>query len=581
MAKKEKLTEAGTLDKVLTHFKEAWQAKQGKDELFREVYRRYRGYLEVSQSNSRSTLFIPESFTLVETVAPRMTARKPTFKAIPRTSADITKADKVGKLLDHRWDVMDLQHKIKLFAKQGLIYGTSVLKVGWDPTNSRPVADPIDIADVFPCPKTTSWQQGYIIHRYYRSVEDLKASPIKYKNLDKLEMREHTQARDDQMRQDREAIQNIPYDGKREGIEILEEWCLKDGEIYVYTVADRSVCIREDKSNLPLKEFPFIVFFDQEVPFEKWGIGEIEPILDLQDEENTTRNQRIDEKNLAIHNMWVVSKTAGVDYRTIVSKPGGIILANDINGIKPLEKQNITQDSLEELRLIKDDIRNVSGVNDFVRGADTGSTTATETAVKTQEANQRFAEKINNLEMAIRQLGRWILALDAAFLTDEIRINIEGKYGLKEETISLEEIQEEYDVDMETGSSLPSNPDLRRQQLRELTQVLVPILTNPNGIPDGLRELIRSLIQSYDLKNADEILQGAQHPEVSRVMAQLDQNELQGVNPQMVEAEIKRNLTGAGTFSPMAQAAVTGSQTEETPEQPPMRGANLPQVPTL
>jgi len=120
--------------------------------------------------------------------------------------------------------------------------------------------------------------------------------------------------------------------------------------------------IRDELSPLPLDKYPFIPFFDQAVPFERWGIGETEPIIDLQDEENTTRNQRIDEKNLSIHNMWVVSKMAGVDYKTIVSKPGGIILANDINGIRELQKQNITQDSIEEINLIQADIKKATGV---------------------------------------------------------------------------------------------------------------------------------------------------------------------------------------------------------------------------
>jgi hypothetical protein len=550
------------VSQVISDFNKAYKAKQSKETLFREIYRRYRSYLEVSFQSTRSSLFIPESFTLVETVAPRMTAKKPAYKAIPRTSSSITKADKAGMWLDYRYDCLGMQHKNKVHAKQGLMYGTSIKKYGWNATESKPDIRVIDIADIWPDPETYSWKEGYIVHRFYKTKFDLEKSGVKYKNLDQLQKENETSVKDDQMRQDRYSVQDVPMETNRQGYEILEWWGFEDGEVHVRTIADRRVLLRDEKSPLPLNELPFSVFFDQEVPFEKWGIGEIEPILDLQDEENTIRNQRIDEKNLSIHNMWIVSKTAGVDYRNLISKPGGIILANDINGIKPLEKQNITANSLDELNLIKNDIRNATGVNDYIRGAETGSGTATETAVKTQEANMRFAEKINNFEFSLKDDAKWILALDAEFLTSAQKIQSMGKYGIEEKEITLEDIKQEYDIDLESGSSLPANPELRRQQLRELLQVIYPILTNPAGIPDGLREFLRTLIQSYDLKNADEILKGTQPNEVNMAMANLSEGEMEGVNPQMVEEEIKKQLMAGGQFMPQQQQQV---------EQPPMR----------
>lgn len=566
-----KPTDDEVVSKVLSDYQRAYKAKLPKEQLFRDVYMRYRSYLEVSRSSSRSTLFIPESFTIVETVAPRMTARKPAYKALPRESGDITKADSVGQLLDYFYDRTSLHKKLKTYTKQGLIYGTSFMKIGWDTENELPTHDPIDIADMFGDPTTYDWQSGFLIHRYYRTVEELERSPIKYKNLDKLKGRENTQAKDDQMRQERYAIQGVPYDPQREGFEVLEHWCVEeDGKIWIKVVADRTYCIRYAKSELPLDEYPFVPFFDQEVPFERWGIGEIEPVMDLQDEENTTRNQRIDEKNLSINNMWVVAKTAGISYQNLKSKPGGIILANDINGIKPLEKQNITQDSVVEINLIKDDIRNTSGVNDFVRGEGTPGATATETVTKTQEANQRFAEKVNNLELSLKKIGEWDVALASAFMTREVQVRIMGKFGVEVQPISKKDIKGMYDIDIETGSSLPSNPDLRRQQLTQLTQLLIPVLTNPAGIPEGARELLRELIQSFDLKNTDEILRGANPPQVGQALASLSQDEMQGANPQMVEAEIKRMLTADGAFLQQPTTVEGGGapQNQNAPSQP-------------
>lgn len=582
------------VSEVLDDFKRAWNAKQPKEQLFRELYRRYRGYLDSTQVVGRSMIFIPEAFTLIETVAPRMTAKKPAPKVLPRNTSTTSEADTAGQMLDYQYDVMGLQRKIKIFDKQRLVYGTTFMKMGWDADAKLPTADPVDIADIFPDPESTDYQGGFIIHRYYTELEELKESKVKYQNLDMLEMKEQATKRDDQMRQDRDAIQGIPYEPNRGGIECLEHWCMEDGDIMVKTIANRSVCIRNEKSKLPIKEIPIVEAFDQEVMFEKWGIGEIEPILDLQDEENTKRNQRIDEVNLSIHNMWVVSKMAGIDYQTIVSKPGGMILANDINGIKALEKQNVTQDSIQEINMIKEDIRGATGVNDYVRGNETGSDTASEVNTKTQEANVRFSEKVNNLEIALKRIFRWMHALTAAFGDDQMVIRVTGKYGVEMKQINRKDIDKEFDFDIEVGSSLPSNPELRRQQLRELTQVLLPVLQNPQGVPDGIRELLRTLIQSYDLKNTDEILQGNQHPAVNQTMAHLSPDELQGANPQLVENEIKRHLMAAGALNgqggltppPQDQMAPQGApaapQGAPTPPQPGMQsGTQMPAVNTI
>jgi len=557
------------IDDVLTSFQRSYREKIAKERLFLEVYRRYRSYLEITQSVSRSTLFIPESFTIVETVAPRMTARKPSFKVLPRESSDISQADRIGSLLDYQYDKCNLQQKIKMMVKQGLIYGTSFMKIGWNSVDELPEVEPVDIADIFGDPRASKWQNGYIIHRYYKKLEDLKLSKVKYINLDKLELRMTSTIRDDRLRQDRNTIQSLPIEPNIDGIEILEKWYRKDGKVKVCTIADRCILIREEESPLPLDRYPFLVFYDQEVPFEKWGIGEIEPILDLQDEENTTRNQRIDEKNLSIHNMWIVSKLAGIDYQTLVSKPGGIILANDINGIKAHEKQNITQDSILEINMIKKDIQDTTGVTNEVRGgANNGNQTATETLSNTQEANQRFSDKINNLEITLKDLGEWMVALDKAFLTESTEIRILGKYGYKQEKISLKDIRGEYDIDIETGSSLPANPDLRRNQLITLLNTVAPYLVNPNGLPDGLRELMRNVIQSFDMKNADEILQGAEHPLVNQAQATLQSDEMQGVNPQEVQALIKQKLMGMGALNqqqPTQQATVQNGTNPQSP----------------
>ena len=214
-------SEGSIVSAVLKDYERGWRTKQVKDIMFTDIYRRYRSYLDTTQQTTRSTLFIPKSFSAIETVAPRMTAKKPTFKALPRNTEDISEADVIGKLLDYRYDVMGLQEKIKIYNKQSLLYGTSFMKVGWNSDEERPEAYPIDIADIFGDPVVPEWQDGFIIHRFYKEVDDLKRSKIKYMNLDKVEARKKSMARDERLRQERATTLGIPFDPDRDGIAYL------------------------------------------------------------------------------------------------------------------------------------------------------------------------------------------------------------------------------------------------------------------------------------------------------------------------------------------------------------------------
>jgi len=87
----------------------------------------------------------------------------------------------------------------------------------------------------------TTWQTGFVIHRYYKTKAELKRSKIKYKNIDLLPDQKTSQAKDDTMRQERVAIQGVPYDANREGFEVLEHWCREDdGKVWIRAVSNRT-----------------------------------------------------------------------------------------------------------------------------------------------------------------------------------------------------------------------------------------------------------------------------------------------------------------------------------------------------
>lgn len=506
MLKTETQKQIKIIDIVNSRVAQSEQFLSGYYPKWKSYYDMYRG-IRNSQKQAyqgRANLIVNKAYSTVETVLPRLVSNKPKIYINPREPKDIMASETMEKLVDYYWDMMNMQKKSKTWVKNGLIYGTGVIKLHWDPALKLPQATILNIAnkDFMFDPAATSFSDcRWAAHLYEESIEEIRNN----NNYDKKAREEVTQGSKSEYETDAnkkdKTVKKAP---------IIEYWGYIDldgsGEekMCIVVVANKTHILRAEESPYNHERLPFVPFVDNEDLNEYLGIGEIEPIESLQYELNDTRNQRMDNVTLSLNNMWKIDVTANIDEQELVSRPGGFVHTQNMDGILPLVPPDLTRSSYNEETLIKADIQDISGVSDYAKGmGNQAEAMANQTArgiMMMQEAgNARFRLKLQNFEDSIKEFGKQLVALIQQFMPEEMAIRIVGVKGSTFKRISKQDIKGEFDVAIEAGSTMPFNNLTRRAEARELIATVAP-LAQLAGL--DMKFFIQYLLSHYDIPDS-------------------------------------------------------------------------------
>jgi len=181
------------LEKVIDRYEKASDFRRVYDDRWKRYYSLYRSRAAPQSDEARANIFVPEVFTAIETLTPRLVSNflnssKPAVKVYGREESDIANAGAAEKLLAYQFEKMEMPVKLVTFYKQALLYGTSVGKVFWDyktGTNREgiqtvvyddPAFEVLDIFDFYVDPAATGIDDArYCIHRKFLSWEELKS----------------------------------------------------------------------------------------------------------------------------------------------------------------------------------------------------------------------------------------------------------------------------------------------------------------------------------------------------------------------------------------------------------------------
>lgn len=532
---------------VVEDFKNAEDYQTPYLSKFKEYYQMYRAYIkEEDMREDGSNLFIPYIFNIVENAYPKITKSlfsvRPYIPYLPVNRKDpdsSIKAENMTKLVE--WE-LDNKMKGRLVYNEILrntcMYGTGISKQTWkleerkvvkrqdvaeletDPetgltvqttrtlpietmeiTYDAPLMQNIPLEDFFFDPYATDIDSAsYVIHRYYLPMYkvldmckqgQLSISPNELKK--KLDS-----SQGDNNQYDKSAA--IGYNNKpnrKNEIEVLEYWtddvkCLVLNQTIVGLV-----------TNNP--------FWHRRKPFSKWecvpvsgefyGIGIIEMCAQLQEELNTTRNQRIDNVAYALNRMYSILRTANIDPAQLKSRPNGFIEVDDHNDIKELDVNDVPSSAYTEETVIKNDMDVTSGVYNYTRGepADRRET-ATTASILAQAGNDRFESQVLQIGWGGFSDSALQLAwLNRQYIDRETEIVVVGDNG-KEETVDIS--QEDIDVDLQiipAPSSLFSaaNKQIQQNALVQLSNILV------NNPVVNQKEYLKRVFEAFDFSNPD------------------------------------------------------------------------------
>lgn len=525
MAKKKKysktyesMEEKELKEQIYTQFELSKRYLDSIHERMNQQEELYRTFIDKNNYPHNARVFDPRVFRVIETVTPRMVANEPTGNFYPSEEGDVITAQIFNALIKYDWRKAEMFPKLVNFVKSMLIFGTAFGRTYWDfqerertrmvpkeiggrmvwsPANAEkimvtefdsPNFEVLNIYDCFPDPNATNMHNmRWFIYRTFKTIDELRRENETrdtdyYKNLDELEqkiMDKKTGKGDGDMnyegsqwREHRRTMLSteelVGEDESNPELLILRRFT-RDG--WCDYAVEHDVIIREVENPYFHGDLPIIHGVDYPYPGELYGMGEIEPVDRIQRAINAVLNQRLDNVQLTLRNMWKVKKNADVDLHTLVSAPGNVIMTGDMNAVEPVQVPDVTGSTfVQTMNYLTSALQNGTGITDYTIGIggnnNVGNKTATGTRLIQQEANAQFKLKIQLFNhMVIERIANHWKDLRIQYTTEEQRLRIIGKetidYLTEETDLAKTGINGEQIVpgDMETPAKLSISKD--------------------------------------------------------------------------------------------------------------------------
>jgi hypothetical protein len=477
----------------------------------------YRTYIDANNYPHSARVFDPRIFRIIETITPRMVANEPTGSFYPVEEGDIVTANILNSLIKYDWRRAEMFPKLVNFVKSMLIFGTAFGRTYWDyrettkkqmkprqingklvwsPSNTKeievceydgPNFETLNIYDCFPDPNaTTLHNMRWFLYRTFKTLKELEAENDArgaeyWKNLDVLrsEIKKNKDAKRGSGR-----VDNLEYREHRRMMLSTEEFIGQDDsnpefavlirylkDRWTFVVPEYDLVIRDVANPYFHGDFPIVYGTDYPYPGELYGMGEIEPIDRIQRALNAVLNQRLDNVQLVLRNMWKIKKNAGVDMHTLISAPGNIVTTDDMDAVEALQVPDVTGPTfVNTMNYLTSALQNGSGITDYTIGIGNETNVANKTATGTrliqQEANAQFKLKIQLFNhMVIQRISNLWKDLRLQYTTEEKKLRIIGRDEVKymKESTNLAQIDLEGNPivpgDLETQSKLEISPD--------------------------------------------------------------------------------------------------------------------------
>jgi hypothetical protein len=193
------------------------------------------------------------------------------------------------------------------------------------------------------------------------------------------------------------------------------------------------------------------------------------------------------------------------------------------NAIEQLILPDVTGGSVQEEAIIKGDMDRTSGVfpgmmgqNQAPEGSTAGNinTTARGFLASIEMAGTRMQYKLDNLDDALKELGQKLLKMNRKYITEDQKVRIIGKAGIKFEDVPLSDIDKEYDLRIEGGATQPQNREVKKRDAIQILQMLMPLSNvpmmeyEPGKMPSATKMnakfLVDAVLDTFDIPNKEE-----------------------------------------------------------------------------
>lgn len=409
----------------------------------------------------------------------------------------------------------------------------------------------------------------WVCQRLRVSLEDIKSNPL----FDKKAVED--------IKPDTSYTDPSTYMNYEQQEEALPEAFTHATVYEFYDMKSRTLCVFQMDSEVALYEGP-IPYDHRYPPFVHmrnfsdggnsiWAFGDLENIAGVQLMINEIMHAELNDLKRVGNKYFINRKvlTPELSRALMDNKPDQVIpldLPNNVSlneVLQPVQRLATPADNYVMEGKLQDYMQRILGITDFQMGNIGAANRVPGTAAAAVEgaATTRALDKLSNVEKACREVATRMLALCQQFLDSSRAIRIAGPEAPLWLEVSDVDIEGEFSIEVEGGSTSAINPATRARQGLELLQGIVPTLVNLGYNPEpALRQAL-----SYMGLNPDNILVRVEppmpeqtSPEMGQISPEMMQNEPNleqnmGQNPMTEEDIIAQLQSLGGSLGPEAQ----------------------------
>jgi hypothetical protein len=454
-----------------------------------ERWRTYRSWYlhsgtSIVTNHAPSQTYVNMIYEKVENLTAHLTGSKPEFVFSPHTMRDVPFAELLNEAVPWLWHAHGMQTSYYRSIKANMLYGTWYWKVIHDPKypniGSVEKVNQVPAWYMFPAPYATDIESApWIIEVSLRTVGEIEADygvkvepeigntqdlmpPIEedlkaYPNLREVQ----TVAGPTGSPAGGETVPAIPESyftsyGKP-GFVIQKELWIRDGtlesQFWFDGMDDKAP--PELRSGYSLKyprgrviswangrrlydgenpyrdgRFPYVKFVDVSVPDFWYGMGEVEPLINLQLLHDDTHEIIKQIHLFTATGRLVVDERTGLDEDRIGNEPGEIwyVKPGTVDGVKWLQGSTVPAEIYNYVALLEKSADLVSGFPDVTRGINpTGVTAARALSTLHSAAGIRIQARLNDVEGSLIQAAKLLASRIQQFWKSDMSLMVAGQ----------------------------------------------------------------------------------------------------------------------------------------------------------
>ena len=434
---------------------------------------RNRTFVDVRYPRGQTKVVINRLLNGYRNLLAKLSMAYPAMTVLPASPSpdDITKAEASEQALKYLWNADDVAATLEEMAAWAITTGNVGLHTFYDPDDDSVHIKTIAPFDLFYEGGVTSYEETRwcAIRSFVHRQDLIDAYPKEKEYIQKLS----TDAGDGIAPSQTRRFLNYGTDDSpitpKERLEVFEiytrggDMAIMVGEKYLF------------ESKWTGKHLPLQLVRYTNVPGEMWGMGYIQPLIEIQDLYNRARGQVIDIIENHGWPKWVVPRTSGVNKQSITKAAGEKIYYNASGGPAPTQiaPPPIPVHILDNIRQLTQEIDDIGGlhatsVGKRAVGIESGK------AIDALTANDMTQLQVTqrNIEKAVKTIAETSLLLMKEYYKEDKMLRMLDQTGkVVWQELQLTSLQEDPEVFLEAGTLFRDEKQDRDQKILDLLQL--------------------------------------------------------------------------------------------------------------